>query len=121
MRALAALESYEIITRTHDELDLSDRIATREFFMSQRPDYVIMCAAKVGGILANASFPVDFLHNNLAIQVSVFDAAHASGVERMSFLAARVSTHGIARNRYERTTFYPAPLKRQIVPTLWRR
>ncbi|MBM2714999.1 GDP-L-fucose synthase [Mesorhizobium caraganae] len=88
VRALAALESYEIITRTHDELDLSDRTATREFFMSQRPDYVIMCAAKVGGILANASFPVDFLHNNLAIQVSVFDAAHASGVERMIFLGS---------------------------------
>ncbi|PZV37100.1 GDP-L-fucose synthase family protein [Mesorhizobium kowhaii] len=88
VRALAALESYEIIMRTHDELDLSDRTATREFFMSQRPDYVIMCAAKVGGILANASFPVDFLHNNLAIQVSVFDAAHASGVERMIFLGS---------------------------------
>lgn len=88
VRALGALESYEIITRTHDELDLSNRTATREFFMSQRPDYVIMCAAKVGGILANASFPVDFLHNNLAIQVSVFDAAHTSGVERMIFLGS---------------------------------
>ncbi|WP_192246774.1 GDP-L-fucose synthase family protein [Mesorhizobium silamurunense] len=88
VRALEALESYEIITRTHDELDLFDRTATREFFMSKRPDYVIMCAAKVGGILANASFPVDFLHNNLAIQVSVFDAAHASGVERMIFLGS---------------------------------
>ncbi|RRH91910.1 GDP-L-fucose synthase [Mesorhizobium tamadayense] len=88
VKALAALESYEIITRTHDELDLANRTATREFFLSERPDYVIMCAAKVGGILANASFPVDFLHNNLAIQVSVFDAAHASGVERMIFLGS---------------------------------
>ncbi|MFK0693105.1 GDP-L-fucose synthase family protein [Mesorhizobium sp. IMUNJ 23033] len=88
VRALEALGSYEIITRTHDELDLFDRTATREFFMSKRPNYVIMCAAKVGGILANASFPVDFLHNNLAIQVSVFDAAYASGVERMIFLGS---------------------------------
>lgn len=88
MRALEALGSYEIITRTHDELDLFDRSETRRFFMSQRPDYVVMCAAKVGGILANASSPVDFLHNNLAIQVSVFDAAYASGVERMIFLGS---------------------------------
>lgn len=88
MRALEALGSYEIITRTHDELDLFDRSETRKFFMSQRPDYVVMCAAKVGGILANASSPVDFLHNNLAIQLSVFDAAYASGVERMIFLGS---------------------------------
>ncbi|WP_434725312.1 GDP-L-fucose synthase family protein [Mesorhizobium sp. RIZ17] len=88
MRAIEALGSYEIITRTHDELDLFDRSETRKFFMSQRPDYVVMCAAKVGGILANASSPVDFLHNNLAIQLSVFDAAYASGVERMIFLGS---------------------------------
>lgn len=88
MRALEALGSYEIITRTHDELDLFDRSETRRFFMSRRPDYVVMCAAKVGGILANASSPVDFLHNNLAIQLSVFDAAYASGVERMIFLGS---------------------------------
>ncbi|TSE04609.1 GDP-L-fucose synthase [Mesorhizobium intechi] len=88
MRALEALGSYEIITRTHDELDLFDRSETRKFFMSRRPDYVVMCAAKVGGILANASSPVDFLHNNLAIQLSVFDAAYASGVERMIFLGS---------------------------------
>ncbi|QKC92454.1 GDP-L-fucose synthase [Mesorhizobium sp. NZP2234] len=88
MRAIEALGSYEIITRTHDELDLFDRSETRKFFMSRRPDYVVMCAAKVGGILANASSPVDFLHNNLAIQLSVFDAAYASGVERMIFLGS---------------------------------
>ncbi|PBB11893.1 GDP-fucose synthetase [Mesorhizobium loti] len=88
MRALEALGSYEIITRTHGELDLFDRSETRSFFMSRRPDYVVMCAAKVGGILANASSPVDFLHNNLAIQLSVFDAAYASGVERMIFLGS---------------------------------
>ncbi|MBA1139483.1 MULTISPECIES: GDP-L-fucose synthase family protein [Mesorhizobium] len=88
VKALAAAGSYEIVTRTHDELDLCDRKATREFFMSERPDYVVMCAAKVGGILANASLPVDFLHNNLAIQISVFDGAHAAGIERMIFLGS---------------------------------
>ncbi|RWM31966.1 MAG: GDP-L-fucose synthase [Mesorhizobium sp.] len=88
MAALAPLKSYELITRTHAELDLCDPVATREFFMSERPDYVVMCAAKVGGIAANINFPVDFLHINLAIQLSVFNAAHAVGVERMIFLGS---------------------------------
>ncbi|AMX98836.1 MULTISPECIES: GDP-L-fucose synthase family protein [Mesorhizobium] len=88
MRALEALGSYEIITRTREEVDLFDRSETRKFFMSRRPDYVVMCAATVGGILANDRSPVDFLHDNLAIQVSVFDAAYASGVDRMIFLGS---------------------------------
>ncbi|RAZ85623.1 GDP-L-fucose synthase [Mesorhizobium hawassense] len=87
-KALSNLGSYELITRSHEELDLSDRAATREFLISQRPDYVVMCAAKVGGILANSRFPVDFLHKNLEIQLSIFEAAHASGVERMIFLGS---------------------------------
>ena len=78
----------KIITRMHSELDLSDRAATREFFMAHRPDHVVMCAAKVGGILANLSLPVDFLHINLAIQLSVFEAAHAAGIDRMIFLGS---------------------------------
>ncbi|RDJ25059.1 GDP-L-fucose synthase [Bosea caraganae] len=86
--ALAGLKEYDLITRAHSDLDLSDRTATRDFFMTYRPDHVVMCAAKVGGILANSNFPVEFLHNNLAIQLSVFDAAHASGVDRMIFLGS---------------------------------
>ncbi|HEY7556498.1 MAG TPA: GDP-L-fucose synthase [Candidatus Binatia bacterium] len=88
VEALTALGGYKIITRTHSELDLSDRAATREFFMAHRPDHVVMCAAKVGGILANLSLPVDFLHINLAIQLSVFEAAHAAGIDRMIFLGS---------------------------------
>ena len=88
MGALGALDSYEVITRAHSELDLSDRVATRAFFMDEKPDYVVMCAAKVGGILANSSLPVDFLHENLAIQLSVFDAAHVVGIKRMIFLGS---------------------------------
>lgn len=88
VRALTANDSYEIIERTRGELDLTDRASTREFFMAHRPDYVVMSAAKVGGILANATLPVDFLHDNLSIQLSVFDAANAAGVERMIFLGS---------------------------------
>ena len=86
--ALSALKTYELITRTHEELDLCDRAATRELFMKERPDCVVMAAAKVGGILANNNLPVDFLQINLAIQLSVFEAAHAAGVDRMIFLGS---------------------------------
>jgi GDP-L-fucose synthase len=88
MAVLAASESYELISRTHEEIDLSDRRATSEFFMKERPDYVVMAAAKVGGLLANANFPADFLHINLAIQLSMFEAAYAAGIERMIFLGS---------------------------------
>lgn len=88
VRALAGRADYEVLTRTHAELDLEDRSATRAFFLEHRPDHVVMCAAKVGGILANASYPVDFLHTNLRIQLNVFDAAHEAGIDRMIFLGS---------------------------------
>lgn len=88
VRALEAHGGFNLVTRTHGELDLENREATRDFFMSERPDHVVMCAAKVGGILANNNFPVDFLHNNLRIQLNVFDAAHESGIDRMIFLGS---------------------------------
>lgn len=88
MGALRGHSEYELLTRSHAELDLEDYRATREFFLEQRPDMVVMCAAKVGGILANNSFPVEFLHQNLRIQLSVFDAAYAAGVQRMIFLGS---------------------------------
>lgn len=81
-------EKYDIITRTHKELDLEDQQITMDFFIKNKPDYVVMCAAKVGGIFANATMPVDFLHNNLRIQLNVFDAAYKAGVERMIFLGS---------------------------------
>ena len=86
--ALKDHPEFEILTRSHVELDLEDRADTRAFFLEQRPDHVVMCAAKVGGILANSNLPVDFLHNNLRIQLNVFDAAHEAGIDRMIFLGS---------------------------------
>lgn len=88
VKALRGRADVQIVTRTHAELDLGDRDATRAFFLEQRPDHVVMCAAKVGGILANSKFPVDFLHDNLRIQLNVFDAAHEAGIDRMIFLGS---------------------------------
>lgn len=88
MLALKNHPDYEIVTRTHGELDLQDRAATRAFFMEHRPDHVVMCAAKVGGILANSKLPVEFLHDNLRIQLNVFDAAREARIDRMIFLGS---------------------------------
>jgi GDP-L-fucose synthase len=77
-----------LILRTHAELDLADRKATLEFFDRERPEYVILAAAKVGGILANDTYPADFIRDNLEIQTGVIDAAYRSGVKRLLFLGS---------------------------------
>ncbi|WP_353506136.1 GDP-L-fucose synthase family protein [Variovorax jilinensis] len=81
-------EAFRPIVRAHSELDLLDSQATMAFFEAERPDSVVMCAAKVGGILANSQLPVDFLHNNLRIQLNVFEAAFSIGVKRLIFLGS---------------------------------
>ena len=77
-----------LVGRTSKEIDLTDRNAVFEFFASERPGYVVLAAAKVGGILANDSFPVNFLSENLQIQVNVMDAALECGVERLLFMGS---------------------------------
>jgi GDP-L-fucose synthase len=77
-----------LIGRTSGELDLRDRDATFAFFAETRPVTVVMAAAKVGGIMANATYPADFLSDNLRIQLNVFDAALSVGVQRLLFLGS---------------------------------
>ena len=77
-----------LIGRSSTELDLKDREATFAFFAETKPRYVVLAAAKVGGILANNTYPVDFLSDNLRIQVNVLDAAREHGVERLLFLGS---------------------------------
>jgi GDP-L-fucose synthase len=78
----------DLLGRTSEELDLKDRKSVFSFFASTQPRYVVLAAAKVGGILANKTYPVDFLSENLLIQVNVLDAARAHGVERLLFLGS---------------------------------
>ena len=73
----------ETITRTHAELDLTDQAAVREFMQTERPDVVILAAAKVGGIHANNTYPADFIYENLMIQSNVIHQAFAAGVTRL--------------------------------------
>ncbi|MGE5522828.1 MAG: GDP-L-fucose synthase family protein [Rhodospirillaceae bacterium] len=77
-----------LILRTHAELDLTNQAAVREFFEKERPEYVFLAAAKVGGILANNSYPAEFIHDNLAIQTNVIHEAWRSGVRRLLFLGS---------------------------------
>jgi len=77
-----------LVGRSSKELDLTNRQAVFEFFGAEKPKYVVLAAAKVGGILANDSFPVDFLSENLQIQVNVMDAALEHGVERLLFMGS---------------------------------
>jgi GDP-L-fucose synthase len=77
-----------IVTRTRDELDLSDAVAVNEFFGEVKPEYVFLAAAKVGGILANDTYPADFIQENLAIQNNTMDASRRTGVKRLLFLGS---------------------------------
>jgi GDP-L-fucose synthase len=77
-----------LLLRTRSELDLCDEAATRAFFDAERPEYVFLAAAKVGGIVANNSAPADFIRDNLAIQNHVIEAARRSGVRRLLFLGS---------------------------------
>jgi GDP-L-fucose synthase len=87
-RALEARGFSGLSGKTSGELDLKDRPAVFDFFAETRPRYVVLAAAKVGGILANNSYPVDFLSENLQVQVNVMDAAVTHGVERFLFLGS---------------------------------
>ena len=77
-----------LLLRTHAELELADQAAVRDFFQRERPDYVFIAAAKVGGIIANSSYPAEFVHSNLAVQTNVLHESWKAGVKRLLFLGS---------------------------------
>ena len=79
----AAGEKITLITRTSSELDLTDQAAVRGFMQAEKPDQVILAAARVGGIVANNSYPADFIYENLMIECNVIHQAHAAGVQTL--------------------------------------
>src|SRR5271166_3168403 len=88
VRKLTALGYTNLLLRTRHQLDLLDRSATRAFFDGERPEYVFVAAAKVGGVLANRDFPADFIAQNLDIQNNIIESALATGVTRLLFLGS---------------------------------
>jgi GDP-L-fucose synthase len=87
-RRLRAEGYANLVLRSRSELDLRDRARVEEFFHRERPEYVFLAAAKVGGILANSLYPADFLFDNLSVQNNVIDAAARYGVKKLVFLGS---------------------------------
>ena len=88
MRQLHAKGYSNIISRTHAELDLTNQSAVTDFFQTEKPEYVFLAAAKVGGIYANNTYPAEFIQQNLAIQSNVIHQSYLAGVKRLLFLGS---------------------------------
>ena len=88
VRNLESNGHTNIITRTRDELDLTNSHAVRMFFMDEKPEYVFLAAAKVGGIGGNSDYPADFIYQNLMIQANIIHSAYIFGAKKLLFLGS---------------------------------
>ena len=88
IRQLKSRDFVNLIVHTHNELDLTDQKQVQTFFLEQKPDYVILAAAKVGGIHANDTYPADFIYQNLMIEANVIHSAYQNRVKRLLFLGS---------------------------------
>lgn len=88
LRALNKKGYHNIIHRTHQELDLTNQQKVRDFFSEEKPEYVVLAAAKVGGIHANATYPADFITQNIQIQTNVITSAYENQVKKLLFLGS---------------------------------
>lgn len=103
LRRLQALGYERPITRARRELDLTDQQAVRDFFAEQKPEYVFLAAAKVGGIHANDAYPADFIRSNLDIQTHVIDSGTAAAFPSWCFWDRRASIPGTRHSRCRKT------------------
>lgn len=88
VRALERLGYERIVTRTHSQLDLTDQCAVEDFFRMEKPEYVFLAAAKVGGIGANSAAPADFMWQNMTLEMNVIHSAWRNGVRKLEFLGS---------------------------------
>jgi hypothetical protein len=116
-RRLQALGFDNLVTRDHAELDLTDAPATAAFFEQVRPTYVFVAAAKVGGILANATYPADFIRINLQIQTNVLCAAHAARVDTRG--SPRITVQGSGLRTETTSSRVLASSRRSPRPKCW--
>ncbi len=110
-RALEAAGAVDIIGRSSGELDLRDRKATFEFVADTKPDNVVIAAGKVGGILANSTYPVDFLSDNALIAINLLDACHAADVDRVLFLGSSCIYPKLAEQPIREEAILTGPLE----------
>ena len=87
-RFLSKNRQVEVVTRERSDLDLLNQNSVKEFIKNENPDNIIFAAAKVGGILANNTYPADFIYENLQIQTNVINAAHTNNVQNLLFLGS---------------------------------
>jgi GDP-L-fucose synthase len=111
VRELRRLGHSGLVLRSRDELDLRDQAAVRRFFDDTRPQFVILAAARVGGIRANACYPADFIRDNLWIQTNVIDAAWRSGAEKLCFLGSSCAYPRLAPQPIPEDALLSGPLE----------
>ena len=111
VRNLQAKGYTNLRTRTHAELDLTNQAATEAFFAQEKPDYVFLAAAKVGGILANNTYPAEFIRDNLAIQTNIIHAAWQSKVTRLMFLGSSCIYPKLAPQPLKEESLLTGPLE----------
>jgi GDP-L-fucose synthase len=110
-RALAARHVTNVVSAPRAALDLRDGISVERFFAAERPEYVFMAAAKVGGIVANDSYPADFIRDNLQIQTNVIDAAYRHGTKKFCFLGSSCIYPRLAPQPLEESSLLTGPLE----------
>lgn len=111
VRALHGNDYRNLLLRTHAELDLTDGPAVGRFFASERPEYVILAAAKAGGIMANNIYPANFIRENLAIQGNVIEHSHRVGVARLLFLGSSCIYPRLAPQPIKEQSLLSGPLE----------
>jgi GDP-L-fucose synthase len=110
-RELTRLGYSNILTRTREELDLLDTSAVDDFFAKEKPEYVFLAAAKVGGILANNSYPADFIRDNLILQTNIIDASYRNHVARLLFLGSSCIYPKLAPQPMPESSLLTGPLE----------
>jgi len=105
-----------LITRTHKDLNLINQLEVQDFFNQEKPDYVFLAAAKVGGILANSIYPAEFIYENIMIEANVIHAAYNSGVKRLLFLGSTCIYPKIASQPLQEDALLTGPLEETNEP-----
>lgn len=111
VRNLVSKGYTNIVTRAHKDLDLINQTAVEQFFATEKPDYVFLAAAKVGGIHANNSYPAQFIRENLMIECNIIHAAYANGVKRLVFLGSSCIYPKMAPQPMQESCLLSGPLE----------
>jgi len=122
-RKLDIDDSFELVLRTRQDLDLTCQRAVSKFFSSERIDQVYLAAAKVGGIVANNTCPADFIYQNLMIECSIIHAAHTAGVQKLLFLGSSCIDPKLAQQPMTESTLLSGALEETNEPyaiSIWK-